>query len=434
MIRKSGFAVLGSFGFGLAESILLGYSIAILFFLILIFTATSDIIMFNLYQVKGLHELKVKREVGKSYTRKGEFVEVALIFENDSGRVQHFSYYDTLSTVFKTRGAVEGNITLGPGQAASRNYSISSTAIGKYQVGPIVVVADDPLHLAMAAIVLTANAEIRVAPSASDIFHRRAERASNLRYTTGVHVSKKIGQGYNFYGIREYTDTDDFRYVAWGRYGIQNGEDLYIKQMEEERQVNVIFVVDYSYAMNQGPPEHLLFDTVISDVIAMSHAILKNHDGVGYILASSVHKAFIAPERKPTVVDKLERAVSEIRPEGVFSVSETLDLVKDKVRKEAIIFLITPFSFSESFRMEKKSAIQLGKKINMVIVNRTQYLPEVTEPVDKGLMQGIVEDESFAVKRISHFFNSIGIRTFVARENNFVPYVMGEYAYGKVTQ
>lgn len=434
MIRKTGFAVITSLVYGLVEAILLGYSIAILFFLILLFTVSADITMFNLYQAKALKELSVKREVGKSFTRKGEYVDVVLVFANNSNKIQTFSYYDTLSTVFKTRGAVQGELALGPGQAASRSYSLAATAIGRYEVGPIMVFSDDPLHLVMATMVLAPNNELRVAPSASDLFHRRAERASNLRFTSGMHISKRVGQGYNFYGVREYADTDDFRHVAWSRYGIQNGEDLYIKQMEDERQVDVIFVMDYSYSVNQGAPEHLLFDKLVSDVIAMSHSILKNHDGVGYMLTSSIHDVFIKPEKKVSVVDKLGRAVSEVRPEGVFDVQVALRRIKDEIRKEAIIFVITPFSFSESFRMQKKSAIQIGKRINMVIVKKGTFMPEVKEKVDAELIGKIVDRENISLKRISHFFNSIGIRTYVAAERNFIPYVMGEYAYGKVTQ
>ncbi|WP_175266655.1 DUF58 domain-containing protein [Acidiplasma cupricumulans] len=60
---------------------------------------------------------------------------------------------------------------------------------------------------------------------------------------------KKAGQGYDLYGIRPYTENDDFRYIAWTRYDESN-DILMVKEMEEEREITVIFLLDYSNSMN----------------------------------------------------------------------------------------------------------------------------------------------------------------------------------------
>jgi uncharacterized protein (DUF58 family) len=434
MIRKTGFTLLSGLVFGLIGSTLLGYSDAILFFLLLTFVIGFDIILFNLTLASSISEISVIREVSRSYVRKGQFNDILIRFTNNSRRSVDFSYFDTLSSVFKTMGDFEGDLHLDPGQTIERKYSISATAIGKYEVGPIIIYADDPLHLALVTYPALSKDEIKVAPSTSDIFSRRSERVSNLLYTRGLHISRKAGQGYNFYGVREYTENDDFRYVAWSRYGLQNGEDLYIKQMEEERQVNVLFVIDYSESVNQGTPEHLLFDIVTAQVIAMSHGMLKNHDSVGYLLTSSAHDVFLKPERGSKAVDKFERAISEIKPAGTFSIDQTLKKMKDRIKKQAIIFMITPFAYPEEFRMKPDPQLNLGKRINLVIMSRAGFIPEGKDQLEKRLILDSIDRESRAVKGISHFFNSIGIRSLVVNEKNLVPYIMSEYAYGKVTQ
>lgn len=434
MIRKTGFTLLSGLVFGLIGSTLLGYSDAILFFLLLTFVIGFDIILFNLTLASTISEISVMREVSRSYVRKGQFNDVLLRFTNNSRRSVDFSYFDTLSSVFKTKGEFEGDLHLDPGQTMERKYSISATAIGRYEVGPIIIYADDPLHLALVTYAASSKDDIKVAPSTSDIFSRRSERVSNLLYTRGLHISRKVGQGYNFYGVREYTENDDFRYVAWSRYGLQNGDDLYIKQMEEERQVNVLFVLDYSESVNQGTPEHLLFDGLTAQVIAMSHGMLKNHDSVGYLLTSSEHDVYLKPERGSKAVDNFERAISEIKPGGTFNIDQAFKKIKDRIRKQAIIFMITPFAYPEEFRMNPDPQFQIGKRINLVIVSRAGYIPEAENPVDRRLILDTIDRESRAIKGISHFFNSIGIRSLVVNEKNIVPYIMSEYAYGKVTQ
>jgi uncharacterized protein (DUF58 family) len=434
MIRKTGFTLLSALVFGLIGSTLLGYSDAILFFLLLIFIIGFDIILFNVTLASAISEIAVVREVFKSYVRKGQFNDVQIRFTNNSRKSVDFSYFDTLSSVFKTKGDFEGDLHLDPGQTIERKYSISATAIGKYEVGPIIMYADDPLHIALVTYAALSKDEIKVAPSTSDIFSRRSERVSNLLYTRGLHISRKVGQGYNFYGVREYTENDDFRYVAWSRYGLQNGDDLYIKQMEEERQVNVLFVIDYSESVNQGSPEHLLFDSLAAQVIAMSHGMLKNHDSVGYLLTSSEHDIYLKPERGSKAVDKFERAISEIKPGGIFSIEQAFKKIKDRIKKQAIIFMITPFAYPEEFRMNPDPQFQLGKRINLVIVSRAGFIPEGENQVDRRLILDSIDRESRAIKGISRFFNSIGIRSLVVNEKNIVPYIMSEYSYGKVTQ
>jgi uncharacterized protein (DUF58 family) len=434
MIRKTGFTLLSGLVFGFIGSALLGYSDAILFFVLLTFIIGLDIILFNVTLASSIAEIAVIREVSRSYVRKGQFNDVLIRFTNNSSRPVDFSYFDTLSSVFKTKGDFEGDLHLDPGQTIEKKYSISATAIGKYEVGPIIIYAEDPLHLALVTYPALSKDEIKVAPSTSDIFNRRSERVSNLLYTRGLHVSRKAGQGYNFYGVREYSENDDFRYVAWSRYGLQNGEDLYIKQMEEERQVNVLFVIDYSESVNQGTPEHLLFDSIAEQVIAMSHGILKNHDSVGYLIMSSEHDVYLKPERGSKAVDKFERAISEIKPAGTFSIDQAFRKMKDRIKKEAIVFMITPFAYSEEFRMNPDPQFHLGKRINLVIVSRAGFISQAENQVDRRLIQDAIDRESRSIKGISRFFNSLGIRSLVVNDKNIVTYIMSEYAYGKVTQ
>ena len=108
------------------------------------------------------------------------------------------------------------------------------------------------MKLCIKTLVIEKANEVKVSPSLSDIHGIRSDLISNIKFTTGVHKSRVVGQGYNFYGVRQYTDADDFRYIAWSRYGLQNGDDVYIKQMEEERQLDVYFAIDYSSASNFG--------------------------------------------------------------------------------------------------------------------------------------------------------------------------------------
>jgi len=63
MIRKTGWLLLSVTSYGVLESILLGYSYYIIFSMIIFFIVASDILIFNLSDVKDLHLVDVERTI-----------------------------------------------------------------------------------------------------------------------------------------------------------------------------------------------------------------------------------------------------------------------------------------------------------------------------------------------------------------------------------
>ncbi|EQD76646.1 protein containing DUF58, partial [mine drainage metagenome] len=240
---------------------------------------------------------------------------------------------DTLSDVFSLYGDYSGFVSIKPGETIEKHYKIAPNSIGKYKVGPIKIFSEDPMRLSYIQMVSEKIDEVKVGPSSSDTFTQRSERMSNFIFTTGIHRAARAGQGYNFFGVRQYNESDDFRHVAWTKYGILNGDDLYVKEWEEERQIDVLFLIDYSIGTNIGNENRRLYDTFLTSVINASYIIFKNHDGVGYLLHSSVHNIFIPPVKSSKVVNALERAVSEIRPEGTFSLLGATESIRKNLKK-----------------------------------------------------------------------------------------------------
>lgn len=432
MIKKSGLALISVALIGEFEALILGYGNFLVYVTVLSMVIASDIIIFNTTLARKLREITVKREIKRSLGRRGEFLEVVLTFQNPLAQRIYFHFYDTLSTVFKVDGNADGDISLLPGETATRTYRIASKAVGKYKVGPIIVYAEDALRLCISSYILTRDSEVKIAPSMSDISTLRSDRLSNFKFTQGLHISKNVGQGYNFYGIRQYEESDEFRYVAWSRYGFQNGEDIYVKQMEEERTINVVFVLDYSTGVNQGSDRMRLYDNVISSTISAAYSILKNHDGVGFMLSSSVHDYFIAPEKTQKGVEQFERIVAGIRPEGFFSLDGTISRINESVKGDSLIFILTPFSYSERFDSDSMNLHLTGKRANLFLINRYDYLEKTEDETDRKLLMSAGLGELRRLKGISAFFNSLGIRTRVVEQKQIFLRIMTDYKYRKV--
>lgn len=431
MIRKTGWLLLSVTSYGVLESILLGYSYYIIFSMIIFFIVASDILIFNLSDVKDLHLVDVERTIDNTSARKWQEREIRLKFTNTSRKTIFFHYYDTLSDVFRARDDFEGAIGLARGQSVEKVYYLSSTAIGKYNVGPVKLYVEDPMKLCLGVRAARKITELKVSPATSEIHTQRSERLSNFVFTQGMHFSKKVGQGYDFYGLRNYDQSDDFRYIAWSRYGLINGEDLYIKQMEEERQIDVMFVLDYSINVNQGTPDRRMYDTVITTVINAAYAILKNRDGVGFSIDSSMHDFFIKPSKSEASIRQFEKTVADIRPMGQFYLGPVLDKIKKSLKKNALVLIISPFSYSN----ELSSAIDFktGKRLFLFLLDPYDFVEMRDDDVYRKLITSTEAKHWRYLKGIAAFLNSVGIKTSISRRKDLYVRLMTEYSYGKMT-
>ncbi len=432
MIRKTGWLLLSVTSYGVLESMLLGYSYYIIFTMILFFIIASDIVLFNISDIKDLTLVEVERTIQSGSVRKYQEREVTLRFTNQSKKTLYFHYFDTLSDVFKAREEYEGAMSIKGGETIEKTYFLSSTAIGKYNVGPVKLYSEDPMKLCLGMREVRALNEFKVAPAIAEIHTQRSERLSNFVFTQGMHFSRKIGQGYDFFGIRDYDQSDDMRYVAWSRYGLVTGEELYVKQMEEERQIDVLFVLDYSINVNQGTSDKRMYDSMITTVINASYAILKNHDGVGFSVDSSLHDYFIKPSKGETGIRQFEKIISDIRPMGQFYLSQVLDKIKKQLKKNALVLIISPFSYADE--LDSRLDFKIGKRLFMFLLDPYDFVEMRQEDdVYKRLVESTEAKHWRYLTGISSFFNSVGVKTTISRRKDLFLRLMTEYGYGKMT-
>ncbi len=432
MIRKSGFAVLSAVTYSVLEAILFGYSYFIIFTLILFFVMASDIIIFNKSAGRDLFRIQVERRMqdpnGRKYLKK----EIELFFTNPTRKVIAFHYYDTLSDVFRIDGDYDGNISLAPGERRRVTYQIASVAIGKYQIGPVILFAQDPMKLCITRAIVEKIDEVKIGPSSADIHTQRSERLSNFLFTMGIHHSKKSGQGYDFYGIRQYVDSDDFRYVAWNRYDYLGMDDLYIKQMEEEKQIDTYFIIDYGDGVNQGTPEGKMYDRIVSTVLNAAYTIIKNRDGVGFQIVSSEIDEFIPAQKSEEPIKKLEKIVSEIKPSGEFRMDYAAELIRKRVKKNAVVFIITPYVFPEEFTIVPGKTFNTGRSTYLFVLDPYDFVKKSDDMVRNKLLQSVRMKERRYMTAVTKFFNGIGIKAVVARDKDLLVRVMAEYRYARM--
>ncbi|WMT51940.1 MAG: DUF58 domain-containing protein [Ferroplasma sp.] len=423
MIRRSGYAILALLSYGIIESLLLGYKYYIILTILLFFTVAFEVIYFNIYGSRAVSRIYVKRESDTVKFRKNRKFKITLHFTNENKYPVTVHFFDEGIDILEISGNTGGNIKIPANGYKNIEYWIVPRYIGKYQFGDIRITVSDLFHIASIQKNFLSRSEIHISPSMSDIKSSRSEMLSSFLYTFGNHYSHKVGQGYNLYGVRPYTFDDDPRYIVWSRYDEINN-NLLVKQMEEEREITTIFIVDYSTSMNYGSSDRI-YDRAVLDIINSSYFMIKNRDNVGFLLYSDSINIYIPPDKGGKSIENLEKEVSNLIPSGNFNPVSALKYLEKKQKKNALLFLITA---------SPSAAESLGYRRNLTIfiVNHESYYDYSPNGEFDGLL---IHDARFrelnSLARTAGRIRNRGVRCTYVSRGNMMQRILLEYNYGR---
>ena len=121
-----------------------------------------------------------------------------------------------------------------------------------------------------------------------------AKRSVLSTTLTGNWLSKIRGHGIEFAGYRSYTVGDDAALIDW-RASVRSRK-LLVKELSEEKNLNIFLLVDVSNTMLFGTVNKLKAEYVAELVSSFSFAALRGGESVGIALFSDRVKKFAAPK------------------------------------------------------------------------------------------------------------------------------------------
>jgi uncharacterized protein (DUF58 family) len=112
----------------------------------------------------------------------------------------------------------------------------------------------------------------------------RAKRKVLARVLEGSWTALLKGRGMEFAGFRKYNYGDDASRIDWG--ASLRSKDTLIREFEEYKNVNVIFVMDVSDTMLFTSQKKLKAEYAAEMSFTVASAILDNGDAIGHLLFS----------------------------------------------------------------------------------------------------------------------------------------------------
>ncbi len=192
----------------------------------------------------------------------------------------------------------------------------------------------------------------------------------------GEYVSAFKGRGMEFNAVREYAPGDDVRLIDWNVTARM--DQPFIKEYIEERELNVMLMVDVSSSGEFGSTGK--FKNEISAEVAsiLAFAAIRNNDKIGLIVFSNKIEHYIPPKKGKAHVWNIIRTILNYEPEGrLTDLNIPLEYLLKIQKRKCIAFLISDFQ-ATNYETNVKLA---GQKHDLVAISisdpRERNLPKI---------------------------------------------------------
>ena len=193
----------------------------------------------------------------------------------------------------------------------------------------------------------------------------------------GNYKSVFKGTGLEFADYRKYSPgSDDASRIDW-KASRRSGQVL-VKEFVEERNIDVIFMVDVSSQMLTGSTKRLKAEYIAEFVSTLAQSISSAGDSVGFVLFSNKIIKEDWPKQGMTQFYSITKSLSDISNYGGYGdVDNALKYVFNKGSDGSLVILVSDFIYGlESAKILKLAAKKFDLISVMVRDPRDMTLPE----------------------------------------------------------
>ena len=205
-------------------------------------------------------------------------------------------------------------LTVAPGTSATFAYTLKPIERGDHTFDGVHVRLHSPWRLFTRLVVAGTPRPVRVFPNFAPLTRLAllsAEQASRL---VGAHLKRRRGEGTDFHQMRDYRVGDSLRQVDWK--ATARMRRLISREYQDERNQQLIVVMDTGRRMLARDGEFTHFDRVLDAALVVSYVALRQGDAVG-LLATGGEQRFVAPQRGLGAIDTLLQATYDLQPRPV---------------------------------------------------------------------------------------------------------------------
>lgn len=214
-------------------------------------------------------------------------------------------------------------------------------------------------------------------------------------FITGQHRSPYNGFAVEFAAHREYVPGDDLRHIDWKVWS--KTDRLYIKEYEEETNLQCHLILDCSKSMGYGQAEGWSkYDHGATIAASLGHLMQQQQDAVGLQLFSDDIDLNLKPSTNTSHIRAIMHHLQETKPSKNTDVSDVFRKLAGQLKKRGMVILISDLFFDEADLKAGLEAFRL--RGHEVVLMHVMHGDELTFPFDENTMfKGLEIDQQLLV-------------------------------------
>lgn len=159
-------------------------------------------------------------------------------------------------------------------------------------------------------------------------------------FMQGLHASPLQGFSVEFSEHRKYSQGDDPKDIDWLIYA--KTDKYYVKKFEAETNLTGYLVIDTSRSMGYSYKQTMTkFDYSVSLAAALAYLMIHQQDPVGLITFNEKVRQSIPPRSKRTQLGTLLSFLSNLKPDGMTEIAESLQQVAGILKKASLVMIFS---------------------------------------------------------------------------------------------
>lgn len=222
--------------------------------------------------------LSAAHRVSAPTTDEGQPVTAELELKNDSRRSMLVEWQVQLPRIAEANGGETAAFgVLRSRQPAQLRFDLTLPLFGLHRIGPTHLRIGDPFGYASFDSYVGRSVELRVYPRREPL-QRSPLKARQIRSTYGAYEVSQPGDGFEFFGLRDYQTGDRPRDINWKASG--RSTNLIVNQHQRENDAEIILFADVRVGTLVGRQTQSPFAQSLRAALAVADAHTHRRDGV----------------------------------------------------------------------------------------------------------------------------------------------------------
>ncbi len=333
------------------------------------------LLLLDALQARALPAIQLRRQVAGSLPV-GVWNTVTLELWHRHATSCEVAVFDDYPQPAEVR-AMPQTLNIPPSHRIRIQYQLRAQQRGSYTFAGFYVALTSPWKFWRWQRYQTLEQQVKVYPNFAAVTRYTLLATENRLGELGIRQLQRRGEGSDFLQLREYRAGDSLRQIDWNATARQR--KLISKEYQDERDQQVIFLLDCGRRMLAQDGELSHFDHSLNAVLLLSYVALRQGDALGFMTFSGSER-WLSPRKGKGVLHQVLNSVYDLQPS--LHTSDYLVAAQNLMRqqkKRALVILISNLRDEDSSSLQP--ALQLLRKKHLVLLAnlREKVLHEVLE-------------------------------------------------------